>query len=202
MYVQVAPSSSLPLPLLQKSIPPTPTLKNVFWLQAKKKNKTKTNKQKRLFTFLQFWSKTTKKLVTLIPTGKTVGCKNSSFRLIKPITSGPLISNPFWRLITPEEQQVTEAKEEGRSSRRNCGIGRKARWRGSKGCLLGTAVQLYWCKLSPFAKLWPSTSEVLWAGIATPRLCQDDPNADEKLIKTLLNYVYEFVLKSRQELTL
>ena len=77
-----------------------PPLKNVSWLQA--------NKSDLLFAILK---QANKKLVTLMPTGKTMGLKNSSSGPINPITSGSPKSSPFLELITPEEQRVTQAKD-------------------------------------------------------------------------------------------
>ena len=51
-----------------------------------------------------------KKLVTLIPTGKRTGLKNSCAGPTNPIISDSLMSIPFLEFITPEEHRVTQAK--------------------------------------------------------------------------------------------
>lgn len=73
--------------------------------------------------------------------------------------------------------------------------------------LLAYWEQLFSCTdascLPFFSKLWPRPApEVFWVGIAIPRLCQDDPNADERLTKTLQYCIYKVILKSGQKLTL
>ena len=124
-------SSALSLSLCYRN--PFFPLKSISWLQAKKKKK----KSHLLFAILK---QDNKKLVTLIPTGKTVGPKNNSSSPINPITSGPLMSNPFSRLITPEEQRVTLAKdavarESVVSVRRQGGTaGEVARWEQLSSC--------------------------------------------------------------------
>ena len=104
----------------------SPPLKNVSWLQA--------NKSDLLFAILK---QANKKLVTLMPTGKTMGLKNSSSGPINPITSGSLMSNPFLELITPEEQRVTQAKDAAREKPWYWSEGRVGQ---REGCSLRTAV--------------------------------------------------------------
>ena len=102
MYVQVAPSSSLPLPLLQKSIPPTPTLKNVFWLQAKKKKKNKNKQTKKAVYFFAILKQDNKKTCYLDTNWKNCGMQEQFFPSHK--------ADHFW---SPDKQSLLEAHYAG-----------------------------------------------------------------------------------------
>lgn len=123
-----------------------------------------------------------KKLVTLIPTGKT-GLQRQFFPPHEADHSRSPISNPFTRLMRPEAQRILlasgqpvagEVLLDGRPVRRH---GRLLAGNSSLA-VLTQVVHL-------FSRPGLPPLNVFWAEIATLGLCQDDPNTDKRLANGL-----------------